>query len=119
MLDEIVNWGIWRQPPATPAHDFALFDSNRAFCPNSASFKEIIQQGIHQMHLISNACATAVLALAVVLFDAPERAALAEEYPDKTVRAIVPFGASGGASGTVGRKYMLSQGSDDHSPLFK
>ncbi len=89
--------------------------------------------------------AMAVLALAVVLFGAPEKAAVAGEYPDKTVRAIVPFGAGGGtdrwvrvmssvgfdvfdkgmrvqnrggASGTVGWKYMMSRGADGHSLLF-
>ena len=97
------------------------------------------------MKRILKTAAMAVLAVAVVLFGAPEKAAVAGEYPDKTVRAIVPFGAGGGtdrwvrvissvgfdvfdkgmrvqnrggASGTVGWKYMLSRGADGHSLLF-
>ncbi len=87
----------------------------------------------------------AVLAVAVTVFGGPQKTAVAGEYPDKTVRAIVPFGAGGGtdrwvrvmssvgfdifdkgmrvqnrggASGTVGWKYMLSRGTDGHSLLF-
>lgn len=72
-------------------------------------------------------------------------AATADGYPSKTVKAIVPFGAGGGtdrwarvmssvafdvmdvgwhiqnrggASGTVGWKYMLDQGSDGHAILL-
>ncbi len=97
------------------------------------------------MKLIMKTGALAGLAVAMVLFGAPQGTALAGEYPDKTVRAIVPFGAGGGtdrwvrvmssvgfdvfdkgmrvqnrggASGTVGWKYMLSRGADGHSLLF-
>ena len=86
----------------------------------------------------------AALGAAVLAFGAPERA-IAGEYPDKTVRAIVPFGAGGGtdrwvrvissvgfdvfdkgmriqnrggAGGTVGWKHMLDRGPDGHSLLF-
>ncbi len=86
----------------------------------------------------------ATLGAAVLSFGAPERA-VAGEYPDKTVRAIVPFGAGGGtdrwvrvmssvgfdifdkgmriqnrggASGTVGWKHMLERGPDGLSLLF-
>lgn len=97
------------------------------------------------MNLVLKTFATAGLAAAVILSGAPEKVAISGEYPDKTVRAIVPFGAGGGtdrwvrvmssvgfdifdkgmrvqnrggASGTVGWKYMLSQGADGHSLLF-
>ena len=86
----------------------------------------------------------AALGAAVLSFGAPERA-IAGEYPDKTVRAIVPFGAGGGtdrwvrvissvgfdvfdkgmriqnrggAGGTVGWKHLLDRGADGHSLLF-
>ena len=36
------------------------------------------------------------LGAAVLTFGASDRTAIAGEYPDKTVRAIVPFGAGGG-----------------------
>ncbi len=89
--------------------------------------------------------ATIPLAAAITLISAPQKPVLAAEYPDKVVQAIVPFGAGGGtdrwarvmssvgfdvfksgmrvqnrggASGTVGWKYMLDQGPDGHSILL-
>ena len=62
------------------------------------------------MKLILKLCATVSLAFAIVLFGAPEKAALAGEYPDKTVRAIVPFGAGGGTDRWV--RVMSSVGFD-------
>jgi len=85
------------------------------------------------------------LAAAVILFGAPQKPVVAGEYPSKVVQAIVPFGAGGGtdrwarvmssvgfdvfksgmrvqnrggASGTVGWKYMLEKGADGHSILL-
>lgn len=88
----------------------------------------------------------AVLAAAVTALPiATTQQAAAKEYPSKTVLAVVPFGAGGGtdrwarvmssvgfdffasgmrvqnrggASGTVGWKYMLDQGADGHSILL-
>lgn len=75
----------------------------------------------------------------------PQRAAMADEYPNKVVETVVPFGAGGGtdrwarvmssagfdvfkhgmrvqnrggASGTVGWKYMLEQGPDGNTILL-
>lgn len=85
------------------------------------------------------------LAAAVTLFSAPQKPVMAQDYPSKVVQAIVPFGAGGGtdrwarvmssvgfdvfksgmrvqnrggASGTVGWKYMLNKGADGHSILL-
>ena len=47
------------------------------------------------MKTIRKINAAATLAMALAALGAPDRAA-AEEYPDKTVLAVVPFGAGGG-----------------------
>lgn len=97
------------------------------------------------MNFILKTGAIAVMGVAVVVAGAPDKAVFAQEFPSKTIRAIVPFGAGGGtdrwvrvmssvgfdffdkgmrvqnrggASGTVGWKYMLNQGNDGHSLLF-
>jgi tripartite-type tricarboxylate transporter receptor subunit TctC len=88
--------------------------------------------------------ALGAVAAAIVAF-APQKPAVAAEYPDKVVQCIVPFGAGGGtdrwarimssvgfdvfdkgmrienrggAGGTVGWKYMLDKGADGHSILL-
>jgi len=82
---------------------------------------------------------------AVAVLGVPQRAAMADDYPNKVVETIVPFGAGGGtdrwarvmasggfdvfshgmrvqnrggASGTVGWKYMLEQGADGNTILL-
>lgn len=62
------------------------------------------------MKLILKSGVMAVLAVAVVSFGASEKAAVAGEYPDKTIRAIVPFGAGGGTDRWV--RVMSSVGFD-------
>ncbi len=88
---------------------------------------------------------TSLFAAAALMTLGPDRQALAQDYPDKTVLAVVPFGAGGGtdrwarvmasvgfdffksgmriqnrggASGTVGWKYMLDKGADGHTVLL-
>lgn len=85
------------------------------------------------------------LAAAVLFTGAARKPVLADDYPSKTVQAIVPFGAGGGtdrwarvmssvgfdifksgmrvqnrggAGGTVGWKYMLDKGPDGYSILL-
>lgn len=97
------------------------------------------------MTRLLNLTVAAVIGAAVLVCGAPDKAAFAGDYPDKTVQAIVPFGAGGGtdrwvrvmssvgfdvfdkgmriqnrggAGGTVGWKYMLEKGADGHSLLF-
>lgn len=88
---------------------------------------------------------TAAVALMAAVAGAPQQTAQAAEYPDKTVLALVPFGAGGGtdrwarvfasvgfdyferglrvqnrggASGTIGWKNMLDKGADGHTLMF-
>ena len=97
------------------------------------------------MKLMLKLSAMAALAIAVTVFGGPQKAAVAGKYPNKVIRAIVPFGVGGGtdrwarvmssvgfdifgkgrrvqnrggAAGTVGWKYMLDRGADGHSILL-
>ena len=104
----------------------------------------MFSRNIHRWgRLFLGAVGLGVLGWGAVAMVAP--AAKAESYPNKVVQAIVPFGAGGGtdrwarvmssvgfdifgkgmrvqnrggASGTVGWKYMLKQGPDGHSLLL-
>lgn len=87
----------------------------------------------------------AALAMIAAATDVSGQAAIAADYPDKTVLALVPFGAgggtdrwarvfasvgfdyfdrglrvqnSGGASGMIGWKNMLEKGADGHTLMF-